>query len=130
MTAADNIALARAMYDAQVRGDAKAALAALHTDVVLREPESLPYGGAYVGLESVLAGIGEAARWVDLSSLQVERILGDEEVVVAFIRCDWRKEDGSRTALELRECLTIRDGKVAEIQVFLWDTAALVAAAP
>lgn len=104
-------------------------------DVVVHEAESLPWGGRYDGLDTVAAmtqGLADPAAPIDVANLSVDELIVDESGapgtahVVAAVSFPWR----GATTIPMRalEWFTIRDGKVSEIQVFLWDTGAAVSA--
>ena len=101
-------------------------------EVIVREAESLPWGGVYEGLDTVAAmtaGIASAESPIDAARLQIEQLIAGRPdpsgttQVVAVVSFPWR---GPRTTIPMRalEWFTVRSGKVVEIQVFLWDTAA------
>jgi hypothetical protein len=104
-------------------------------NVVVREAESLPWGGVYQGLDTVAAmtaGIASPASPIDAARLRVEQLIASQSEpsgtaqVVAVVSFPWR---GVQTTIPMRalEWFTLRSGKVIEIQVFLWDTAAAMA---
>jgi ketosteroid isomerase-like protein len=131
--------LVRKVYAAFNSGDStvisEMAKACFADDVVVREAESLPWGGVYQRLETVTpltAGIASPQSPIDASRLVVEKLIATEHdgsgtaQVVAVVSFPWR---GSRRTIPMRalEWFTVRGGKVVEIQVFLWDTAAAMA---
>jgi ketosteroid isomerase-like protein len=104
-------------------------------DVVVHEAESLPWGGRYDGLDTVAAmtqGLADPAAPIDAANLTIDELIVDESGapgtshVIAAVSFPWR----GATTIPMRalEWFTIRDGKVSEIQVFLWDTGAAVSA--
>ncbi|RYH65391.1 MAG: hypothetical protein EON54_05870 [Alcaligenaceae bacterium] len=104
-------------------------------DVIVREAESLPWGGVYEGLETnaeLSKGIASAESPIDAANLRVDQLHvtsttsdGDTHVIAA-VSFPWR---GAVTIpMRALEWFTIRHGKVVEIQVFLWDTAAAISA--
>jgi ketosteroid isomerase-like protein len=105
-------------------------------DIVVREPESLPWGGVYEGLDIVTAmtvGISSPESPIVAAQIVVQQLITAEPEpdgtaqVVAVVSFPWR---GPLQVIPMRalEWFTVRAGKVAEIQVFLWDTAAAIAA--
>ena len=104
-------------------------------DVIVREAESLPWGGSYEGIDTVAAmskGIASAESPIDAANLRIDQLHvasttaeGDTHVLAA-VSFPWR----GVTTIPMRalEWFTIRHGKVVEIQVFLWDTAAAISA--
>lgn len=126
MSARRNIETVRQVYAAMAEGNPAAAMALFHDEIVLIEPESLPYGGTYKGLGEIGAGMGAVAQYVDLAGLEVGRVLADNETAVAYVSGTWHHDDGRTQPLHLRECYTFRGDKIVEIRVFYWDVAQLV----
>jgi ketosteroid isomerase-like protein len=135
-TAAD---IVRSVYRAFTSGDTalidRTVRALFADDVVVHEAESLPWGGRYDGLDTVAAmtqGLADPAAPIDAANLSVDELIVDESGapgtahVIAAVSFPWR---GTTTVpMKALEWFTIRDGKVSEIRVFLWDTAAAVSA--
>lgn len=130
MTEADraNLATARRLYEAAGRGDWAAAEAELHPELEIHEAESMPYAGVYRGrdalqrLSAIVYGTWPGTR--------VERLgmaAGDGRVVV-FFRMLIDAPDGP-LAHDIVEVNEFRDGKVAVIRPFYWDTGAMAALA-
>lgn len=116
----------RRLYAAIAEGDPAAAMALFHEEMVLIEPESLPYGGTYKGLGEIGAAIGAVAKYVDLAGLDVGRVLADDDTAVAYITGTWRHDDGRTQKISLRECYEFLGDKIVEMRVFYWDTTELV----
>jgi ketosteroid isomerase-like protein len=135
-TAAD---IVRSVYRAFTSGDTalidRTVRALFADDVVVHEAESLPWGGRYDGLDTVAAmtqGLADPAAPIDAANLSVDELIVDESGapgtahVIAAVSFPWR---GTTTVpMKALEWFMIRDGKVSEIRVFLWDTAAAVSA--
>ena len=96
-------------------------------NVVLVEPESLPYGGTHRGLAELGAAIAEIMKYVDLAGLKLERIIADEETAIASLTATWRCANGQTLQVPMRECYTFSGNKIVAMNVFYWDVAALVA---
>lgn len=102
-------------------------------EIVLHEPDQLPYGGAYEGLDTVkefIGGLVDPQSPVDAAQLVVDDIIASDSTdrVVGYVSFPWHPpgaEGGiSMSALEL---FTFEEMQVVEIRVFLWDTAACIA---
>ena len=128
MSAQSNIDAVRQIYAAMAAGNPAAAMAYFDEAMVLYEPESLPYGGTYKGLNEIGAAIGEISKYVDLAGLKIERVLADDDTAVAFLTATWRYPDGRTRQIPMRECYTFRGNKIIAMNVFYWDVAALVSA--
>lgn len=103
-------------------------------DIVVHEPESLPWGGVYRSRELVtglMANIGDPASPIDAANLAIDNVIhtpdGEDHQVIAAVSFPWRGP-GGRIPMRALEWFTVRAGKVTEIRIYLWDTAAGIAA--
>lgn len=131
MTADDaaNLAAATRLYEAAGRGDWAAAEAELHPELVIHEAASLPYGGSYHGrgaLRQLVETVG--SFWPNARFERLGMAAGAGRVVV-FFRMGFDGPAGRETH-EIVEVNGFRDGRIAEIRPFYWDTGALAALAP
>lgn len=110
-----NRALLRNFYDAALRGDMAALTSYFADDVVVSEPDFLPYGGTYRGAEGFAALLAAMAPHADLAGLVVGDIHADDNTVYATIQLP-DKHTGE--LVELIERAVIRDGKIAELSIF------------
>lgn len=105
-------------------------------DVIVREAESLPWGGDYVGRDTVAemtVGLADPAAPIDAANLQIDELIESPPDadglthVIAAVSFPWR---GPNETIPMRalEWFSLRDNKVVEIQIFLWDVAAALAA--
>ena len=127
MSAQSNIEAVTQVYAAMAAGNGAAAMAYFDSNMVLVEPESLPYGGTYKGLAEIGAAIGEIAKYVDLAGLKLQRIIADEETAIASLIATWRGKNGKILEVPMRECYTFSGNKVVAMHVFYWDVAAILA---
>jgi hypothetical protein len=104
-------------------------------DIVVHEPESLPWGGEYRGRELVtglMASIGDPASPIDAANLSVDQIVhsrdGADHQVIAAVSFPWRGAAPEAGLMRALEWFTVRACKVTEIRIYLWDTAAGIAA--
>jgi ketosteroid isomerase-like protein len=100
-------------------------------DIVVHEPESLPWGGSYRGKELVtglMANIGDPASPIDAANLTVDQLIhtpdGDSHQVIAAVSFPWRGTAPQPYPMRALEWFTVRAGLVVEIRIYLWDTAA------
>lgn len=125
------------IYSAFISGDVERVIGVfdrnLADEIVLFEPESLPYGGKYERLETVkqfTAGLVDPQSPVDARKLAVNFILASdsEPHVIASVSFPW-DPPGGRLAIPMGalELFTFDGLKVVEMRVFLWDTAACIA---
>jgi ketosteroid isomerase-like protein len=114
----DNKRIVRHAYAAMSGGDVKRFLAVLDDDVVVYEPDALPYGGVYEGRSVFVASLPAAGALLDASRLVVEDLVAEGDKVVALIRVAVR--GGVPDAL-VTEHWTMREGKAIELRVFWYD---------
>lgn len=125
----------RAMYEALTGGDPASAFTVMQAvfapDVVVYQPDSLPYGGVYHGFEGFLGMMATAAgRHFDSGRIGLEKMVADGDNVVVRWRYPFRASaDDEFVDVEVNEWLTFRDGKIIEARPFYWDTAQLMKAA-
>ena len=85
MSAQSNIEAVTRIYAAMAAGNPASAMAYFDQNVVLVEPESLPYGGTHRGLAELGAAIAEIMKYVDLAGLKLERIIADQATAIAAL---------------------------------------------
>jgi uncharacterized protein len=117
-----NVRIMEQFFAATRTRDPAAIYPFLADDVVVHEPPALPYGGDHHGkagvvtlletIEAIREQIGAELRVLDAGSDQV----------VALLKCQWiMRATGARITLRIGEVYTMRDGKVADIEVYFWD---------
>jgi ketosteroid isomerase-like protein len=99
----------------------------MHPDVVVREAPTLVYGGDHHGPEGFLHVFETVAKlWEFTESFDYTYFdAGDDTVVLRVEVGAIARATGQPLRLRLAEIFTIRDHKIAEIDVFYWDTAAM-----
>jgi ketosteroid isomerase-like protein len=119
MTPAENKQIVSDAYDALASGNVKGFLGVLAPDIEVREPDALPHGGTYRGMDELMGMFGKAGPLLDSGKLLVDSLTADEDRVIAVMRMPLRS--GAGEAL-ISEHWTMRDGKAARIDVFWFDT--------
>jgi uncharacterized protein len=129
--AAADAEVVRRLFAAVEERDGEGVLEAYATDVVICEAPSLPYGGVYHGHDGALRhALAYTATWDHLQSagdrkLQPEIRGCDDRVVVT-----WRQKatgsDGRHLDVPVVDLIGLRDGKVASLEMFQQDTAAVL----
>jgi ketosteroid isomerase-like protein len=114
----ENVEIVKGAYDALASGDVKGFIGVLDPGITVREPECLPYGGTFIGMQEVLGMFGKAGPLLDSGKSVVESIFGDGDRVAAVLRIPLR--DGSGEAV-MAEHWTLRDGKAVELDVYWRD---------
>jgi ketosteroid isomerase-like protein len=113
--------------DAFSSGDRDAPARAMQTDVVVVQPASVPFGGTFLGMDGVYTMLDRMAvhwtrRWNWVHRHPCGRfVLNHEEVVWTAVAT------GREVTLETVSLYRFREGKIARIDVFTQDTAALLA---
>jgi hypothetical protein len=118
-------AAVRTYYDALMVGDLDRALSALAGDAVLVEPNSLPYRGEFIGPEGwrrFFALFG--AAWVDPRT-DNHRFSVDGDNVWARFDLTVTTHCGISVRTPVAENLRVTSGRIARMEVFYADTAAL-----
>jgi ketosteroid isomerase-like protein len=124
--------IVRAFYAAVVRRDAQAIAdlveSSFREDAAITWPDGLPYGGRVEGarrLTRLFAGMATSVVPIGPDRLEVEAIIDGGDQVVARLGFQYRAPGSAdsipSSALEL---WTFKDGLVAEIRAYYWDTAA------
>ena len=110
------------MYDAVSAGDLEKFFSCLDKDIVIVEPSFLPYGGRYEGLTTFQALLPKLGQYLDVSSVKLESVVADGDIVVGFVRLKATK-DGSD--VRIAERTVVRNGKITEIKVFFFELGAV-----
>jgi ketosteroid isomerase-like protein len=121
--ASDNISAITRLYPAILAGDADTIRTVLAPDVVFREPEALPYGGAYHGPEGFLGLLRKLGEfWADMQP-QEFRIAGTGNLVTAHFRfVAVSKRTGLRLDMPLIEAWDMESGQGRHGRVYYYDT--------
>ncbi len=129
-TTQDNVAIVREWYDLVMAGDLEAAAAMMADDFVLHEPPGLPYGGEYHGPEGFLEVMQRITALFEPSLAKPLEILDATNPVVILLRGRFRSHaTGEVVEMDVVELYYVRVGKIAELDGYYKDPAAIVAAA-
>ncbi|GAA5153130.1 nuclear transport factor 2 family protein [Pseudonocardia eucalypti] len=118
-----NRAVVRGLYDAAISGDLPGALEVLADDIVVHEPEFLPYGGVYRGKQEFAELFGKIAQFLDLSRVTVHYYVADGERVIAVLGIP---DLGTGELTHFAEQSTVRDGRIAEMRLFYYDPQSMI----
>jgi uncharacterized protein len=113
-------------YDYSLRADIEGVATILHPDIVNYEAASLPYGGTHTGRAEVLQLLARLYSMIDLDTVAVGDILANSERAAAFLEVPFGDSTSSEK-VSVIETFVIRDGLIAEIKPYYFDTAALAA---
>lgn len=129
----DPVAVLTSMYAAEAEylaagGPGKASFALLAPffapDVVLHQADALPYGGTWrghAGMERFFLAMSRA--WQSFDMLEQEFLAtGTTAVVLTQVRA---RATGRTLTFPILQTLTVKDGRIAEVRPYYWDTAAI-----
>jgi uncharacterized protein len=122
-----NTDLLRSFEDRFVAGDLDYVLSILDDDIVVHECEHVPYPGDHRGKDGFMK-LAEAfnACWDLQTELDLEILPAGDDKVLVLVKFDAiAKQTGKPIAMRIAEIYTIKDGKLADIIVHYWDTAAM-----
>jgi ketosteroid isomerase-like protein len=125
-----NVNVVERFEDAFVRGDMDEILSLLSPDIVVHEAPSLPYPGDHQGHDGFLR-LADAFNsvWEIVSDLDLTFMDAGEAHVVVLVAFDVvTRSTGVPLRLRLVEVYTVRDGRIADLDVYYRDTAAIVEA--
>jgi ketosteroid isomerase-like protein len=122
---ARNKQIIKGAYEAMAQADVRSFLGVLDPQIEVREPDGLPHGGTYRGLDELKGMFAKAAPVLDSSKLAIEELTADEDRVVALLRIPLRGCDGDAV---ISEHWRLRDGKAISLHVFWFDPALAAAA--
>lgn len=108
--------------------DLGALAVAFHPDVVVREPQSLPYAGDWTGL----AGVGALFRrmreaWSDVGVEGLDAVRAGDTVFMTCMLNLTARASGETVSQPFAEVLRFRDGRLIDGLPFYYDTGALAA---
>lgn len=124
-------------YAAVIAKDGEAIAAAIEDgfapDAVLRLSDSLPYGGAHIGREAIQTLLGTLARtrtpMVLVEHITVRRMLEQGDEIAVDVEFPWIAPGASESIpMSAVEWFIFRDGRIVELSVGYWDTAAVAQA--
>jgi ketosteroid isomerase-like protein len=125
---AENVETVRRLFRAVEERDLAGVLDAYDPEVVIREADSLPYGGEHRGLTGARRHAhGYLRAWNFLQSPKEKRLdatfvdAGDR--VVALFRHRAHSADGKKVDLPVVGVYEVRGGRVVEARMFHFDTA-------
>jgi ketosteroid isomerase-like protein len=102
-----------------------------HPDLIVREAPSLPYRGNYIGLEGqrqLLSDVYEIWEFEGGAPHVEFHDAGDGLVVSRVTGRAKLRATGQEVDFDVAEWFILRDGLLAEIIVYYWDAAPLLAA--
>jgi ketosteroid isomerase-like protein len=121
--AESDVEVVRAFYEAAARRDVDAILELLDPEVVLRAPESLPWGGTFHGHEGVQEFFGKLAEEPVENRREVREYLDAGDRIIVQLRLFGRAKGGvTETEVPEIHVWTVRNGKIVDLEA-IFDTA-------
>ncbi|MFJ4780566.1 nuclear transport factor 2 family protein [Streptomyces sp. NPDC088762] len=98
-------------------------------DVVLHQADGLPYGGTWrghAGMERFFLKMSEVWESFDIEG---QEFLATGATAVVHTQVHARaRATGARLSFPVLQTITVRDGRIAEVRPFYWDTGAIARA--
>jgi ketosteroid isomerase-like protein len=117
----DATAIVTAFYGAAGTADFDTVRTLLDPDVVLTEPDSVPYAGVYRGRDAVVDAV--YTKYYDFTHSEINYIVSDGANAVARLEVAGKTHTtGKPVAFSATECFGIRDGKITSIHSYHFDT--------
>jgi ketosteroid isomerase-like protein len=103
------------------------------SDAVLRISDSLPYGGTHAGrkviLDMLMGFVTTTAPIIRPEQIKIESVVEQGDSIVAKAVFPWLAPGANKPIpMSAFEWFTFRDGRVTQMLVCYWDTAACLAA--
>ncbi|WP_027169361.1 nuclear transport factor 2 family protein [Mesorhizobium sp. WSM3224] len=123
------------MFDAEMRflqsrsGNVDMLTGAFHRDVIVHEPQSLPYAGDWSGLEGIAALFRKMQEsW---SNVAVENLEAAQNNDIVFMSCTLSltsRANGMTIKQPFTEVLRFKDGRLFDGTPFYYDTSEILTA--
>jgi ketosteroid isomerase-like protein len=109
----------RGLYDALSKGDVPGVLARLASDVIVDEPNQLPYGGVHQGREVFVQSVlGAMMGYADVTITDAEVFEGPAGVVGTLVGRLTAHTTGEEFPLTMVEIHHVEEGTVRKIDVY------------
>jgi ketosteroid isomerase-like protein len=126
--AQDNVDVVQSAWDAFGRGDIDAVLDVFLPSAETRIPETLPWGGTYVGQEGFRDFLEKLGSAFEQFSATPQKVLGaDDNHVVVVAKTKGRAKGGATVEGTVVWVYQLRDGKIVDAESW-GDTARVVQA--
>ena len=124
------IAVAREFYGRIAAGEFEDAAQLVDPDLVVHEPQELPYGGEYHGFAGFLDLLARLTAVVEIAPASpLEFSDAGDRVVVQMVGRFTSPVSGRSVDTGVVELLSVRDGRIAELDVFYKDPGAVASLA-
>ena len=124
--ARDNVDVIEGAWAAWAKGDVEAATAIVAPEGEIHAPESLPWGGTYIGPEGFQAMLSTLVSHFSQFKATPAKVLGaDDDHVIVLSETRARTKSGNAVELTAVWVYKLRDGQVVSADAFT-DTAGML----
>lgn len=120
-TAQRNLATVSRFMELVPAGELDEAARLTHDGFVVHEPPGLPYGGEYDGLPAFFELLTKISAALELTPLAVKHVADGDTVLARISLRFTARATGASLDMELANIFTLRDGRIAELDVFYKD---------
>ncbi len=104
------------------------ALSLLHDEFVIHAAGGVPYSGDYLGAKGFTRLITTMMETLELTpSPEMEYLVDGDKVVIYYRLTFTARASGDSVEMRVTEVFTVRDGLIAELDVFYKDPSAVTA---
>jgi len=110
-------------------GDAAQVEALCHPDMLVEDPESLPFGGVYRGFAGMCEVSAKLFAAVANWKVETERVIGSpggDDFVLVQRMTGRAASSGRPIEMSILEHYTFRDDLLVSIRPYYWDTKAMI----
>jgi ketosteroid isomerase-like protein len=126
----DSAQVVREFYRAGRAGELDIVRSLLAKDVVLVEPDSMPYRGSYRGAEAVMQiQVDLYTKYYEFSSFELTSVISEGENAAAHVKVGGvARATGTPIETSAVEWFVVRDGRIISIIPYHYDTAVMLKA--
>lgn len=125
----NNIAVIQSVYRAMTAKDGEAIHKLSHPEIEVRQSEELPWGGTYKGLQESIGFFHRVGTFLE-SHVRIDGMLDAGDTVAAIGRTEGTvRSNGQSFTVPFVHLWTLKDERVARLEVFLDNPAMLTALA-
>jgi hypothetical protein len=117
----DNRVIVASAYEALAQGDDDAFIQHLTDQVewIVPGPDHHPSTGTHVGKEALLLMFARFGAFAELIGLEIEQVVGDDEVVVVLGRERWKVKASGREFVTIwANAVTVFEGLITRVTVY------------
>ena len=130
MKSHDSARVVREFYRAGRAGELDTVRSLLAADVILVEPDSMPYRGSYRGPDAVMqVQMDLYTKYYEFSSFELTSVVGDGENAVARVKVvGVARATGKSIETSAVEWFVVSKGRITSITPYHYDTAGMLRA--